>query len=136
MIWMTVTRTVDPLSVSTFGLCLGFAIPYFQDIPWTWVQKASRVIARYSYGIYLSHFVIQCHVYYIWQAPRLRFIPPIHHLLRFNRPVNVALVLVLTAAASLALYHFIEVPGIRLGQKLARWMTGPRRAPSGAVAYP
>jgi peptidoglycan/LPS O-acetylase OafA/YrhL len=37
-------------------LLLGLAIPWFRELPWRWVNAASHTIAKYSYGIYLTHY--------------------------------------------------------------------------------
>jgi hypothetical protein len=56
---MTSTEKYPPLHIAAFGLCLGLTIPFFQEIPWPNVKTSSRIIARYSYGMYLSQFAIQ-----------------------------------------------------------------------------
>lgn len=37
-------------------LALGLAIPWFAEIPARWLRAASHVVAKYSYGIYLTHY--------------------------------------------------------------------------------
>lgn len=123
IIWMTATKRYSPLNIGAFGLCLGLAIPLFREIQWSAVTTASRIIARYSYGIYLTHFPIMLFVMSDRRYPQFKVIHQLPHLKHYARPVDTALVLVLTAVASLALYHLIENPGIHLGQKVARWTT-------------
>lgn len=121
--WMIANGKFLPLGIAAFGLCLGLAIPFFREIRWGALTKASKIVARYSYGIYLTHFPIMVYVLSSPQYPRFKVIPAFHQLKHYARPVDFTLVLVLTAAASFALYHLVEHPGIRLGQKLARWTT-------------
>jgi peptidoglycan/LPS O-acetylase OafA/YrhL len=126
MVWMTSTDRYLPFHIAAFGLCLGLAIPLFHEIPWSSVKSASHIIARYSYGIYLSHFAIQL---YCFRDSRYPFFKVLHQLPRIShyaRPLHFALCFGLSVLIPLGLYHLIENPGIRLGQKLARWMTGSR----------
>ncbi len=127
IIWMAATRRYSPLNISAFGLSLGLAIPLFREIQWGAAISASRIVARYSYGIYLTHFPIMVFVLSDPRYPRFKVIhqlPPLEH---YARPVDAALVVVLTAVSSWALYHLIENPGIQLGQTVARWTTSPSR---------
>jgi peptidoglycan/LPS O-acetylase OafA/YrhL len=122
IIWMTATGKYLPLGIATFGLCLGLLIPLFREIPWSAVTTVSRLVARYSYGIYLTHFPIMVFVLSSPKDPRFKVIHQLPRLKHYARPVNLSLIVVLTAVASLALYHLIENPGIRVGQKVARWV--------------
>ncbi|MFZ0523950.1 MAG: acyltransferase [Candidatus Acidiferrales bacterium] len=131
-VWMIAGGKFLPLGIAAFGICLGLAIPLFREIRWSAVTKASKIIARYSYGIYLTHFPIMVYVLSSPQYRRFKVIPPFHQLRHFARPVDFTLVAILTAATSVALYHLVEHPGIRLGQKVARSITstyGPEVAP-------
>jgi peptidoglycan/LPS O-acetylase OafA/YrhL len=121
IIWMITTGVYLPLGIAAFGLCLGLAIPLFREIQWSTVKTGSRIIARYSYGIYLTHFPIMLFVLNDPRYPHFKVIHPLPQLKHYARPVDFTLVVVLTALASFALYHMIENPGIRLGQKVARW---------------
>jgi peptidoglycan/LPS O-acetylase OafA/YrhL len=131
-IWMMASGKHLPLGIAAFGLCLGLAIPLFRDIKWSAATNASRIVARYSYGIYLSHFPIMVFVLSAPGYPRFRFIHRFPRPKHYARPLNATLVLVLTTLAVLVLYHLIEAPGIRLGQKVAGWISGSkdRRASS------
>ena len=121
VLWVVASERFSPLNIAGFGLCLGLAIPLFREIQWSSVTTISRTIARYSYGIYLTHFPIMVYVLSSPQYTRFKVIPAFHQLRHYARPVDLTLVVALTAAASLALYHSIEEPGIRLGQRVARW---------------
>ena len=88
------------------------------------MKTASRITARYSYSIYLSHFPIMVYVFSDPRDPRFKLIhqmPPMKHL---SRTTHFALLLLLLVLGPIALYHLIEKPGIRLGHKLARWISG------------
>jgi peptidoglycan/LPS O-acetylase OafA/YrhL len=137
-IWMMASGKYLPLGIAAFGLCLGLAIPLFRDIKWSAATNASRIVARYSYGIYLSHFPIMVFVLSAPGYPRFRFIHRFPRPKHYARPLNATLVLVLTTLAVLVLYHLIEAPGIRLGQKVAGWISGSkdRRSRSGLVSMP
>ena len=122
--WMTAAQSYLPLHIAAFGICLGLAIPLFREIPWSHIRTASRITARYSYSIYLTHFPIMVYVFSDPRDPRFKLIrqlPPMKHL---SRTAHFALFLLLSVLAPLALYHLIEKPGIRLGHKLARWISG------------
>ena len=88
-----------------FSLILGLMLPYFRRFAPSVFTRASHQIAKYSYGIYLSHpfgLVLGC------------------YLLR-GRPLALQLsVEILTiAVVSVAGYHLLEAPMIRLGSLLA-----------------
>jgi peptidoglycan/LPS O-acetylase OafA/YrhL len=86
-----------------FCLALGLAIPLFQEIPFQPLHAVAHVVAKYSYGIYLSHIAILMWV--------------------FSLPVSLAARLgVLAVTATLVpviVYHAIEHPMILIGQKIA-----------------
>lgn len=82
-------------------LILGLAIPRFREFP---TAKIAHFIAKYSYGIYLGH------VFAIYLAfTTLSSLPLLGKL---------AVVLVCTASLSIAGFHAIEDPLIRLGKSL------------------
>lgn len=99
------------LSRPSFGigwgccLCLGSAVPQFREISNATVRRVCQTIARYSYGIYLTHFVC------IWLAfQALAALPVWLRWIAFAAMASIAPVL---------LYHGIERPMIRLGKKLS-----------------
>jgi peptidoglycan/LPS O-acetylase OafA/YrhL len=84
-------------------LALGVTIPLFRQISIPQVNRITFEVAKYSYGIYLSHSLLQ-----VWMHPTWMTLP---------------LYLLLMAAASVAAYHAIEYPFIRLGQHFTRDMS-------------
>ena len=88
----------------TFCLVLAVLIPRFKEIPWPILKRASLVVAKYSYGIYLSHFGVM--------------------LFSFGLPIAAPLqwmvFLSLAVAAPVAMYHWVEHPFIQLGQRVVR----------------
>jgi peptidoglycan/LPS O-acetylase OafA/YrhL len=87
------------------SLAVGLAIPLCRDFTVGWLARAAKVIAKYSYGIYLTHvFAID------FPFDMLRDWPVWVRLAVFA--------LVLTAWARVA-YRWIEEPGIELGKRIA-----------------
>lgn len=77
-------------------LALGAVLPYFKELP---DLKLPKQIAKYSYGIYLTHMLA---MWFAFSA-------------RNSWPLFVALFI----AFPIALYHLIEHPMIRVGIKLS-----------------
>lgn len=109
LIWMLASSRDVDYCRAAFGLILGISIPQFREIPWQFMRKASNIVAKYSYGIYLSHFSILLLVF--------RRLP--HH----GRLVHYSVLMFLSVAVPVALYHGIEAPGIRYGQRVVSWIT-------------
>ncbi len=83
----------------------GLAIPLFADLKTRWLNAVSKKIAKYSYGIYVYHVPI------LWFCfVRLRMLSLV---------LNASLAAFLIAAISIALYHLVEDPAIRVGERLA-----------------
>jgi peptidoglycan/LPS O-acetylase OafA/YrhL len=80
-------------------LALGLLIPLFRPISNHWVNRITFHVAKYSYGIYLSHSLLLTWIRLTWR--------------------NLPLFLFLVAAASVASYHLLEYPMIRLGHRLS-----------------
>jgi peptidoglycan/LPS O-acetylase OafA/YrhL len=129
VIWMAATKKYGALNVAVFGLSLGLVIPMFREIGWYSIKAASRIVARYSYGIYLTHFPIMFWVMGSPQYPVFKKIPSMPHLTHYVRSMHLFLDVVLTALTSLMFYHLIENPCIRLGKKLAERVTAPSEDP-------
>lgn len=93
-----------------FALALGILIPQFREIRSRAVAKVAQVVAKYSYGVYLSHVVV------FWiAADRMS-------------PARLAGRILVGGIASVAVpvvvYHLVESPCIRLGARLARLSRG------------
>ena len=104
---------LQPLSFAgKYVLCLllGIAIPYVAELPESLATRASHLIAKYSYGIYLAHFPV---MWFVFQksglAPALQW------------PLFIALMIAVPVAA----YHLIEQPLIDAGRKLAERLERP-----------
>ena len=99
-------------------LALGLGIPRFAELQLPAITRACHSIAKYSYGIYLTHFTA---IYLAFD--RWGYLP---------RPLQVAIFMVILTAVPVLLYHTIEAPMIRLGKKI-----GARKAsiPHGASLH-
>jgi len=101
-------------------LLLGVAIPQFQEMTNRISRKAFQVIARYSYGIYLVHFIC------IWLAFEAVGSAPVW--LRWT------ILLITVSVFPCLLYHLLEKPMIRRGEKVANafrsWLESPGFAAS------
>lgn len=95
-------------------LLLGMLIPRFKEMTHPVVCRLAREIARYSYGIYLTHCIC------MWWAFQW-----LGGLSSFTRWTAFAISLCLV---SFALFHTIEAPMIRIGRRLATSLSrkGPR----------
>ena len=93
--------------VSRWVLCLmiGLTAPFFAELNRPMLNKATELIARYSYGIYLTHLHAQ------WAALVLLKDQP--------AAVRYSVLVVLSVGLPVALYHMVEAPMIRLGARLA-----------------
>ena len=88
-----------------FCLALGIALPFIRDLRAGWIVRASHAVAKYSYGIYLSHpFAIVLGLYLLRG-----------HSLALQLSVELAGIVILSVAA----YHFLEYPLIRVGSRIA-----------------
>jgi peptidoglycan/LPS O-acetylase OafA/YrhL len=84
---------------------LGVAIGAFRDLPAGRIAAVCKWVARYSYGIYLAH------VPALWLTFRVADIR--------NLVLGSLLSLALTLVISVVLYHLLEEPMIKFGQKIA-----------------
>jgi peptidoglycan/LPS O-acetylase OafA/YrhL len=94
-----------------FCLGLGLTIPWFQEIHFRPLQVAAHVVAKYSYGIYLSHVALM-----MWS---------------FALPVTARWIVfaILAVVVPIAMFHCIEHPMILIGQKVAkRYLDPPSRS--------
>lgn len=87
-------------------LALGLAIPHFHQIRTQWLIRTCHHLAKYSYGIYLSH------IFFISLG--------INYLAHYNLAIRLAAVLLPLAITVVLLYHLLEKPMIDLGGSLAQ----------------
>ena len=87
-------------------LALAIAVSRCADMARGKASRACHLLARYSYGVYLTHFIC------IWFAFAILATSP--------WPVRVGLFVVTAVALPLALYHLVEAPMIRWGARLTR----------------
>ncbi len=90
-------------------LFLGFSIGAFRDSTARVWNRMTQQVAKYSYGIYLSH------VPAIWLA--------FGYLGEAGTTLKVLASLLITAAVSVAAFHLVESPMIEVGRRLSQ----PRR---------
>ncbi len=95
-------------TAGSWAMCLGlgFLFALVREIPFRWIATPCKVIARYSYGIYLTHLYAQ------WAGlVVLKHAPAVYRwgtlaALSFGLPV--------------VAYHLLEDPMIRLGGRVAK----------------
>lgn len=95
--------------VKSWILCLtiGLAAPFFAQISGRWITTPARLIAKYSYGIYLTH------TFCIWLA-----FDQLHRVL--PRIARYGLFVVLATGLPVVFYHSLEEPMIRVGKRVAK----------------
>jgi len=99
----------------TVCLALGASAPFFSQISAHWLTVPSHLIAKYSYGIYLTHF------FSIWLAfHRLHDVLP--------RIVRLPLFAFIVALLPIFFYHFLEEPMTLLGKRVTNQLEKRRRA--------
>ena len=101
-------------------LALGLLLPQFREISTPVLREVCKYIARYSYSVYLTHFI------FIWLAFELLH----HHALWLRWFVF----LFSTIASSVLLYHYVEEPMIALGHRLSNQLQERRNIPEVAPA--
>ena len=89
-----------------FCLILGLALPFFRDMTATPIRVISHYVARYSYGVYLSHIAAVC--------------VAVHVLQTFSMTVRIAAFVVIFCVLPVVFYHVVEEPMIRLGARVAK----------------
>ena len=101
-----------------FCLALALLIPWFREIGSRPLRSVAHIVARYSYGIYLSHVAVM-----LWS-----FSLPVPAWFRW------AICGVLAVAVPAAMFHGIEGPMIAAGQRVAARLGVGKRNPSHAAA--
>jgi peptidoglycan/LPS O-acetylase OafA/YrhL len=99
------TRSGRPTGDWLYCLLVGLAVPFFKEIRNPVIKRISALIARYSYGIYLTHLVV---FFIAFRAHGDR--DPVYQWI---------LMLVLIVAMPVACYHMIETPFIDSGKLIA-----------------
>jgi peptidoglycan/LPS O-acetylase OafA/YrhL len=87
------------------SLILGIALPLFRDFPPSLLTKFCHYVAKYSYGIYLSHVPL------MWIVRVL--LAGVNPVLRFT------FLAATSVAVPVLLFHLLEDPLIRVGKRLA-----------------
>ena len=88
-------------------LVLGLTAPFFRQISSKWIEAPAHLIAKYSYGVYLTH------TFCIWLS-----FERLHHAL--PRMVRFGVFAVLLMGLPFLFYHFLEEPLIILGKGVAK----------------
>ncbi len=88
------------------ALSLGLLLPLFHQFRGRWLVRASHEIAKYSYGIYLSHLFALVLGFYLLRGRSTSF--------------QLLVELLTIAVISVATYHLLEKPMIDLGARLAK----------------
>lgn len=101
---------------------LGVALlfPFCRELTLSWLRAVAHAVAKYSYGIYLSHLPILWLAFY-----RLRELPAAARWLTF---------IALAAAVPVLLYRFLEKPMIDFGSALAKRKIAQRPSAVAAAA--
>jgi len=110
-VWMSASRQYNMFYRWAFCIVLGCVIPWFRDITWKWLTVPAKLVARYSYGIYLSHIALMmlCFRDLTWQSSAGKW----------------ATFVALAIATPVAMYHLLEYPMITVGRKLTGRYRGP-----------
>jgi peptidoglycan/LPS O-acetylase OafA/YrhL len=110
-----------PSSVGGWVMCLalGLALPFVRQFDDSWLTRAAKRVAQYSYGIYLLH------------VPLLRL--ALNLLPEASARAQLALAAGLVAAGSFAGYHLIEHPMIQVGRRAALRIGQLDAYPSGSA---
>jgi peptidoglycan/LPS O-acetylase OafA/YrhL len=103
-------ETLGDYYAAALLFCLGF--PMFREVQNRWLRGSVQCVARYSYGLYLSHVPI---VLFVSESMDQQ--PAV---------LRTAVFVVLIIAAPVILYHAVEKPFVDVGVRLA---TRTRRQP-------
>jgi peptidoglycan/LPS O-acetylase OafA/YrhL len=119
---LTIVFLGIPTQWASWICCLfvGLAIPQFREMSNTWFRKVVQLIARYSYGIYLTHLIC------LWIAfGKLNYLP---------MPLQWNIFLVAAVVLPVALYHTVEKPMIGLGSRCVNRLARKEELRAAALA--
>jgi len=106
-------------AAQTFGwlacLALGISVSFFRELP-AMLHPPFKIIARYSYGIYLTHD------FGLWLA--------FGHFFRLPTGIQWTVFVAVTTVSTVMLYHLVERPMVRLGARLSGGSAANRGRPS------
>ena len=85
-----------------FCLALGLVIPWFREMQLGVLDRAAQILAKYSYGIYLSHGALLV----------IAFSVPV------AMPIQLLILAIGMVVAPFTLFHFIEQPLIEIGRRI------------------
>ena len=114
LVWAIAPRHGAEYHRWVFCLTLGCLIPWFSDLRWPPLVAAARTVAKYSYGIYLSHYAV------------------LGFAFSFQGPWRWLILAGLGVLAPVAMFHLIEQPMIDVGRTVAARL-GTRRPVSPPV---
>jgi peptidoglycan/LPS O-acetylase OafA/YrhL len=118
------TRLIHNYSVTwvlwATGSTFAIALPHFRNCTAALPTRACRLIARYSYGIYLTHVPI------LWFVFRKLSGEP--------QWLQLALLIALLSLVPVALYHALEAPMIRAGAAIAASLARRSNVPVAILA--
>lgn len=86
-------------------LLLGVSMPYFKQIDHAFIVQSAKVIAKYSYGIYLTH-PVALKIAFAWCAGATAL-------------VQITVFLLLAVILPMTAFHMVEDPAIKLGRRVA-----------------
>jgi peptidoglycan/LPS O-acetylase OafA/YrhL len=101
--WLSVPGHGSVLREQSVCVLLGLLLPHFREFSNRPVRRIAGLVAKYSYGIYLTHLPS------IWVAYRSSA----------SRYIQFAVLVILLVGLPFVLYHLIEAPMIRYGKHLA-----------------
>jgi peptidoglycan/LPS O-acetylase OafA/YrhL len=110
-IWMLADRAHNMYFRWAFCLALGLVIPWFRDLPRGWLTASAETVAKYSYGIYLSHAAV------LLVAFRM--------LAHRSAALQWLVFVILAPLVPFLMYHLIEHPMIQFGKAVAERICEP-----------
>jgi peptidoglycan/LPS O-acetylase OafA/YrhL len=110
--WLTTGREYNMYHRWVFCLLLGLTLPHFEDLRSPWIVRPAKVLAKYSYGIYMSHTIALAIAFGL-----ITGVAP---------PVRWVVFAIFAIALPFLMYHVVENPMIRLGQRIAKRVSASR----------